>query len=508
MADLIADWGDDFNWGGENLDHPSSLLDDVFGSSNGLEADLDSLLSSLTPSSSSSTHGGSEMSPPSSDNTDFQMTDILGYVLDNDVSNQGGSDALCDHDYVRTGRETVYEEGSSQAGGQQQESVEQDGNIAQLVQTAVVQDLATDLLGDIVMGEEIVKEEVETEEDTRSEELSTHSEQESLEEEEEQVEEVVVQTVKVLPQTTRKYITILPAQSKTQIALAGAASSTARRQLATSAASRNQVATVQQLTGSLAPKRRRLLQENKVVKAYPKLVLTPEEQQLCQKDGIVLPEYYPLTKSEESDLRKVRRKIRNKISAQKSRGRKKDYVDDMETRAKLSETENKQLKKKVAVLESQNRTLIDQLQRMRALLASSGSKNGHKSTALMVLLLSTALFAVPGFKEQYGGGKTELGTSGSTAGSDHFTPVVRRPTSRSLLWVPKTYPNIGGNTDSVAKLKDDTPFNREKVVQELTESLNFSRERLDRIRSGQEETANRTRLNAVPTVKAYDTNSI
>merc|ERR1719391_67841 len=105
----------------------------------------------------------------------------------------------------------------------------------------------------------------------------------------------------------------------------------------------------------------------------------------------------------------------------------------METRAKLSETENKQLKKKVAVLESQNRTLIDQLQRMRALLASSsGSKNGHKSTALMVLLLSTALFAVPGFKEQYGGGKTELGTPvTSPSSADHLTPVVRRPASRS-----------------------------------------------------------------------------
>ena len=77
----------------------------------------------------------------------------------------------------------------------------------------------------------------------------------------------------------------------------------------------------------------------------------------------------------------------------------------MEARAKLSETQNKQLKKKVAVLEAQNKTLIGQLQKMKSLLASSTGKpgGGQKSaTALMVLLLSTALFAVPGFKEQYG----------------------------------------------------------------------------------------------------------
>ena len=45
---------------------------------------------------------------------------------------------------------------------------------------------------------------------------------------------------------------------------------------------------------------------------------------------------------------------------------------------------------------------------MKALLASAttgtNGKTNQKSsaTALMVLLLSTALFAIPGFKEQYG----------------------------------------------------------------------------------------------------------
>ena len=86
------------------------------------------------------------------------------------------------------------------------------------------------------------------------------------------------------------------------------------------------------------------------------------------------------------------------ISAQSSRRRKKDYVDDMEARAINSETENKELKRKVATLESQNKILMNQLKRMQSLIVRKNP--GQKSaTALMVLLLSTALFMVPGFKE-------------------------------------------------------------------------------------------------------------
>ncbi|XP_023380044.1 cyclic AMP-responsive element-binding protein 3-like protein 3 [Pteropus vampyrus] len=84
------------------------------------------------------------------------------------------------------------------------------------------------------------------------------------------------------------------------------------------------------------------------------LVLTEDEKKLLAKEGITLPTQLPLTKYEERVLKRIRRKIRNKQSAQESRKKKKEYIDGLETRMSACTAQNQELQRKVLHLEKQN----------------------------------------------------------------------------------------------------------------------------------------------------------
>ncbi|XP_047532291.1 uncharacterized protein LOC125067636 isoform X1 [Vanessa atalanta] len=136
---------------------------------------------------------------------------------------------------------------------------------------------------------------------------------------------------------------------------------------------------------------------------YPRLVLTAEERRLLAKEGITLPTSYPLTKHEERELKRIRRKIRNKISAQDSRKRKKEYVDGLEDRVKQCTAENQTLIRRIKILQTQNQSLTQQLKKLQNVLTGVTSGSGGKAqpaTCLLVLLLSVALVALPSVHEE------------------------------------------------------------------------------------------------------------
>ncbi|CAB0001738.1 unnamed protein product [Nesidiocoris tenuis] len=116
------------------------------------------------------------------------------------------------------------------------------------------------------------------------------------------------------------------------------------------------------------------------------------------KEGLSLPTRYPLTKQEERDLKRIRRKIRNKISAQDSRKRKKEYVDGLEDRVKKCTAENANLIKKMKALQNENQSLSAQLKRLQAVIARNGPQQTNPTTCLVVLVLSLALVLAPNMR--------------------------------------------------------------------------------------------------------------
>lgn len=58
--------------------------------------------------------------------------------------------------------------------------------------------------------------------------------------------------------------------------------------------------------------------------------LSEEEKRTLVMEGLPVPQALPLNKTEERALKKVRRKIKNKISAQESRRKKKEYMESLE----------------------------------------------------------------------------------------------------------------------------------------------------------------------------------
>ncbi|XP_036445025.1 cyclic AMP-responsive element-binding protein 3-like protein 4 isoform X1 [Colossoma macropomum] len=130
---------------------------------------------------------------------------------------------------------------------------------------------------------------------------------------------------------------------------------------------------------------------------YPDLNLTEEEQKLLNQEGISLPNNLPLTKAEERILKKVRRKIRNKQSAQDSRRRKKEYIDGLESRVAACSAQNKELQRTVDQLEKHNTSLLAQLRKLQALVKQTATKAAQTSTCIMILLFSLALILFPSY---------------------------------------------------------------------------------------------------------------
>ncbi|XP_012537577.1 cyclic AMP response element-binding protein A isoform X2 [Monomorium pharaonis] len=98
------------------------------------------------------------------------------------------------------------------------------------------------------------------------------------------------------------------------------------------------------------------------------LILTEEEKKILRAEGYPVPTKLPLSKQEDKALKKIRRKIKNKVSAQESRRKKKEYMDGLERRVTILTNENSSYRDRLNSLEDTNRELLKELQRLQTLL--------------------------------------------------------------------------------------------------------------------------------------------
>uniref|UniRef100_A0A2K6GHJ0 cAMP responsive element binding protein 3 n=2 Tax=Propithecus coquereli TaxID=379532 RepID=A0A2K6GHJ0_PROCO len=126
-----------------------------------------------------------------------------------------------------------------------------------------------------------------------------------------------------------------------------------------------------------------------------RLILTDEEKRLLEKEGLTLSGTLPLTKMEEQLLKRVRRKIRNKKSAQESRRKKEMYVGGLESRVLRCTAQNLKLQNKIQLLEEENSSLLGQLRKLQAMVIEMSNKTTSSSTCVLVLLFSFCLLLIP-----------------------------------------------------------------------------------------------------------------
>ncbi|XP_050532090.1 uncharacterized protein LOC126900426 isoform X2 [Daktulosphaira vitifoliae] len=230
--------------------------------------------------------------------------------------------------------------------------------------------------------------------------------------------------------------------------------------------------------GSIVSKPIPILKQNKVIVSdctsdesdsmYPRLHLTNEERKLMEKEGVKLPSHYPLTKHEERDLKRIRRKIRNKISAQDSRKRKKEYVDGLEERVKQCSEENSQLMKNVHALQTENERLKAALKRLQNVIAPSGT-TAQPATCLLVLMMSLALIAAPNLRSSITEDKDVI----SLDGQESSAAVPGR--SRNLLFSKSGTPLSSDMNDVLAMVANGSADGqRDPLMAELGELLDFN----------------------------------
>ncbi|XP_024918454.1 cyclic AMP-responsive element-binding protein 3-like protein 1 isoform X2 [Cynoglossus semilaevis] len=201
------------------------------------------------------------------------------------------------------------------------------------------------------------------------------------------------------------------------------------------------------------------------------LILTDEEKRTLVAEGYPIPNKLPLTKSEEKALKRVRRKIKNKISAQESRRKKKEYVECLEKRVETYTSEKSDLWRKVEKLETANKSLLQQLHKLQSLIKGRvvlcSSKAASTQTGTCFMMMALCFVLVLG---SFSSCLSPLSFSKNGQSSSRFTPSSPLPSA-------ELYTTSRGRSRSLLSYNDESPFTEGSLTSKgggLPSEINYS----------------------------------
>ncbi|PAA53837.1 hypothetical protein BOX15_Mlig016135g1, partial [Macrostomum lignano] len=159
------------------------------------------------------------------------------------------------------------------------------------------------------------------------------------------------------------------------------------------------------------------------------LQLTAEERFTYASEGIPPPTGLPLSAHEEKALKRIRRKLKNKWSAQESRRRKKEYMESLEQRVDQYATENDSLRRRVDQLESSNRGLLAQLRQLQQTCANASAT----AAAAAAAAASSAVVRTRQHQPQTPLGRVSSRTESSTSSTTSLSAAATSTTTLAAV---------------------------------------------------------------------------
>lgn len=224
-----------------------------------------------------------------------------------------------------------------------------------------------------------------------------------------------------------------------------------------------------------SPKSKRLVKRRRTRRRGSEALSSGESLQLArlkQQQNALLENAKDLP---DLELRRLKQVVRNRISAQQSRDKKKYYVQQIESDIARLETENDELKAKMDIFENENSMLKDAIAKMRNHKTPYISKKARRTTIALASIL-TVMMAVGTCSQD--STSTEEDSVGSTPSRELLDLREFKDLDGVTIEekVNEVMTDLGLDIESYLPVEKEKQYNDLSIAQDYATSVNYDLE--------------------------------